>query len=95
MILKNIRNYIKLPHKRGNMENIGERIGMLQHEIMKFQTRYGLSYEKFYIAVATDEDFVQNLRKSHTTWERDFNAWEYYIEELNEWLGNLESISKN
>ena len=84
-----------MPLNRGNMEKIGERIGMLRHEILRFQTRYGLSYEKFYISVAADEDFVQNLRKSHTTWERDFNAWEYYIEELNEWLGHLESISKN
>jgi len=68
---------------------------MLQYQILMLQARYGLSYEKFYISVAADEDFVQNLRKSHSTWERDFNAWEYYIEELNEWLGHLESISKN
>ena len=77
------------------MNKIGERIATLQREILIFQTKYGLPYEKFYIALATDEDFVQNLRKSHSTWERDFNAWEYYIEELNEWLGLLESISKN
>ncbi|MEE4356479.1 MAG: hypothetical protein V2I97_08415 [Desulfococcaceae bacterium] len=75
-------------------QKIGERIGRLQHEILAFQTRYGLPYEKFYISITTDENFVQNLRKSHPTWERDFNTWEYYTEELNEWLGHLESISK-
>jgi hypothetical protein len=60
------------------MEKIGERIGMLRREILMLQARYGLSYEKFHISVATDEDFVQDIRKSHSTWERDFNAWEYY-----------------
>jgi len=75
-------------------QKIGERIGRLQHEILVFQKTYGLSFEKFYILITTDENFVENLRKSHPTWERDFNTWEYYTEELNEWLGHLESISK-
>ena len=76
------------------IERIGERIGKLQHEILTFQARYDLPYEKFYAHITTDEEFVKNLRQSHPTWERDFNAWEYDIEELNEWLGRLESISK-
>ena len=76
------------------VERIGERIGKLQHEIVTFQSKYGVPYEKFYIQVTTDEAFVRNLRQSFPTWERDLNAWEYYLEELNEWLGHLESISK-
>ena len=73
---------------------IGERIVKLQHEISGFQKRYGLSYVEFYAQVTSDEEFVTRLRQSHPTWERDFNSWEYYIEELHEWLGRLESILK-
>jgi predicted nucleic acid-binding Zn-ribbon protein len=76
------------------IERLGERIGKLQHEILTFQSKYGVPYEKFYIQVTTDETFVRNLRQSFPTWERDFNAWEYNMEELHEWLGHLESISK-
>ncbi|MCP4398507.1 MAG: hypothetical protein GY801_14575 [bacterium] len=76
------------------VKQIGERIGELQHEISGFQERYGLPYEKFYAQVTSDEEFVTQLRQSHPTWERDFSTWEYYIEELHEWLGRLESISK-
>jgi len=75
-------------------QKIGERIGRLQHEILVFEKKYELSCERFRILITTDENFVENLRKSHPTWERDFNTWEYYTEELNEWLGHLESISK-
>ena len=79
--------------RRYAIERIGERIGTLQHEIMVFQTRYGLPYEQFYVRITTDDEFVENLRETHQTWERDFNTWEYYVEELSEWLGRLESIS--
>ena len=75
-------------------ERIGERIGKLQREILTFQKQYGLPFEKFYAQITTDEEFIKNLRESHPLWERDLNAWEYYIEELSEWLGRLESISK-
>jgi len=75
-------------------ERIGEHIGKLQHEILRFQTQYGLPYEKFSAQITTDEDFVKGLREQHPTWERDLNTWEYYHEELHEWLGRLESISK-
>lgn len=76
------------------IEKIGERIGQLQREILTFQTKYGLPYEQFYARITTDDKFVENLRTTHTTWERDFNTWEYYVEELAEWLGRLERISR-
>lgn len=80
--------------RRYAVERIGERIGKLQHEILAFQTKYGLPYEQFYSHVTTDDNFVQSLREKEPTWERDLNAWEYYTEELAEWLGHLESISR-
>ena len=75
------------------VKHVGERIAELQHEISGFQKRYGLPYEKFYAQVTSDEEFVAQLRQSHPTWERDLNSWEYYVEELSEWLGRLERIS--
>ena len=91
--LGNIEEMLKEAIRMYAGERIGERIGTLQHEILGFQAKYGLPYEKFYAQITTDEDFVKNLRQSHPTWERDFNTWEYYLEELHEWLGHLESIS--
>ena len=75
-------------------EKIGVRIGKLQHEISIFQSKYGLPYEKFYVNITTNEEYVKSLRKSYPTWERDLNSWEYYVKELSEWLGHLENISK-
>jgi hypothetical protein len=80
--------------RRYAIEQIGERIGKLQHEILTFQAKYGLPYEQFYARITTDDEFVVSLREAHQTWERDFNAWEYYVQELSEWLGHLETISK-
>lgn len=81
--------------RRYAIERIGERIGNLQHEILNFQTKYGLPYQQFYAQITNDDKFVQSLREMEPTWERDLNAWEYYTEELAEWLGHLESISRS
>jgi len=80
--------------RRYGVEQIGERIARLQREISGFQTQYSMPYEIFYARVTTDEEFVRGLRRNHPTWERDFQTWGYYVEEMSEWLGRLESISR-
>lgn len=92
--LGNFQENLEEAVRRYAIEQIGERVGKLQREIVAFQTKYGLPYEIFYARVTTDEEFVKSLREKSPTWERDFNTWEYYIEEVAEWLGRLESISK-
>jgi hypothetical protein len=92
--LGNLNETLEEAVRRYSIERIGEQIGQLQREILVFQNKYGLPYEQFYARITTDSEFVENLRHTYPTWERDFNAWEYYIEELSEWLGHLESISK-
>lgn len=89
----NVEDLLKDAVRSYTIERIGKQIGHLQHEIMFLQRAYGLPYEQFYIHVTTDEGFMNELRRSHPTWERDFQTWEYYLEELNEWLGRLERIS--
>ncbi len=91
--LGNIEENLEATVRMYAMEKIGERIGKLQQEISIFQNRYGLPYEKFYVNITTDEEFVKNLRLSYPTWERDLNAWEYDVKEQGEWLGHLMSIS--
>lgn len=93
-VLGNVEDMLEEAIRFYVTERIGEQIGRLQHEILSFQTQYGLPYEKFYVHITTDEEFVKGLREKHPTWERDLNDWEYYHEELHEWLGRLESISK-
>jgi len=80
--------------RRYAIEQIGERIGKLQREILIFQNKYGLPYEQFYARITSDDQFVEDLRQMHPTWKRDFNTWEYYVEELTEWLGRLETVYK-
>lgn len=79
--------------RRYATERIAERIGKLQREILNMQATYQMPYEIFSACVTTDDKYVDGLRDSHPTWERDFQTWEYYIEELSEWLGRLENIS--
>jgi len=90
--LGNVEEILKDAVRAYAVEQIGQRIGKLQHEISAFRIEYGLSYERFYAGITTDEDFVKQLRQTHPLWERDFNAWQYYVEELQEWLGRLEII---
>lgn len=77
------------------IEQVGERVGQFQKEVSRFQSRYGLSYDRFCERISEDEEFVLSLRTISPTWERDLNSWEYYVKELAEWLGRLERISTN
>ena len=79
--------------RRYATERVGARIAQLHREISQIQVIYGLPYEQFYARVATDEEFVEALRSRHPLWERDFNTWEFLIEEQSVWLGRLEKIS--
>jgi hypothetical protein len=79
--------------RRYAVEKIGERIAELRHATRSFEERYGCTYEVFYAHITTDEDFVAGLREANSTWERDFHEWEFYVEELREWLDRLEQLS--
>ena len=57
------------------------------------EERHGCTYEVFYARLTTDEAFVTGLREENPTWERDFHTWEFYAEELREWLNRLEQLS--
>ncbi len=81
--------------RRYATERIGERIAHLHREISQLQAVYGISYELFYARVTTDEKYVSALRAAHPMWERDFNTWEFLVEEQSAWLGRLEDISMN
>ena len=79
--------------RRYAVEKIGERMVGLRREIRRFEEQYGCTYEVFYAHITADEDFVAALRQAHPTWERDFHTWEFYVEELHEWLSRLEQLS--
>jgi hypothetical protein len=79
--------------RRYAVEKLGERLAELRHTLRPFEERYGCPYEVFYARVTTDEDFVAGLREVNPTWERDFHTWEFYVEELREWLNRLEQLS--
>lgn len=76
-------------------ERIGEKIAQLHREISQIQAIYGIPYEMFYARITTDDAYVNSLRETHPLWERDFNTWEFLVEERSVWLGRLEDISMN
>ncbi|MBX3052116.1 MAG: hypothetical protein KF753_11610 [Caldilineaceae bacterium] len=79
--------------RRYATERIGEKIAQLHREILQMQAAYGIPYEMFYARVTTDDAYVESLRETHPLWERDFNTWEFLVEEQSTWLGRLEDIS--
>ena len=79
--------------RRYAVEKLGERLAELHRAMRPLEDRYGCPYEVFYARVTADEDFVAGLREVSPTWERDFHTWEFYVEELREWLNRLEQLS--
>jgi hypothetical protein len=79
--------------RRYAVEKIGERTAELRHAIRPFEERYGCPYETLFARITTDESFVANLRVEHSTWERDVHQWEFYVEELREWVDRLAQLS--
>ncbi len=77
------------------IKRINERIENARQEVLSFEAKYGMTYEEFHAGITGDLEFLKNLRKDHPIWERDFNVWEYYVEELTEWLNRLKTISKS
>ena len=81
------------------VERIGQRIAELRRQTRPWEEKYDCTYEVFYARVTGDEGYVANLRQSHPTWERDFQQWEFYVEEMRElgsgngWIARLENIS--
>ncbi|MGQ9627503.1 MAG: hypothetical protein ACUVV0_11435 [Anaerolineae bacterium] len=78
--------------RRYTIEKIGERIADLRRQIQCWEEKYGCPYEVFYSRIASDEEFVNLLRQKYVTWEKDFQQWEFYVEEMREWISRLESI---
>lgn len=81
--------------RRYAAERIGEKIAQLHREISQMQATFGIPYEMFYARITTGDSFVESLHETHPLWERDFNTWEFLMEEQSVWLGRLEDISKN
>ena len=79
--------------RRYAVEKLGERIAEVRRALRPFEEQYGCPYEVFYARVTSDEAFVTGLREGNPTWERDLHTWEFYAEELREWLNRLEQLS--
>ncbi len=77
------------------VERINQRIAELQGEIAAFEKKYGMSYQQFCVRINNDDEFVEELWETEPTWKIDLNAWEYYVEGLSQWHGQLENILIN
>jgi len=76
------------------LERVNQRLDQAKQEIATLEAKYGMTYEEFHERVAVDEVYVTSLNRHELMWERDLNTWEFYTEDLAEWLGRLNSISK-
>ena len=90
----NLEEIVEEALHRYTVERINERIEEARQEVLRFEARYGMTYEQFCKRTASDEAFLEYLEENHVMWERDLNAWEFYTEDLSEWLGRLKNISK-
>ena len=72
------------------VERVGQRIAELRRQTRPWEEKYDCTYEVFYARVTGDEEYVANLRQKYPTWERDFQQWEFYVEEMREFAGRLE-----
>jgi hypothetical protein len=79
--------------RRYAVERASEQIAQLRRQIRHYEELFDATYEVFYAQITTDQTFVTGLRGKHPTWERDFHQWEFYVEEMREWLSRLEEIS--
>ncbi len=79
--------------RRYTIERITERIATAQREIATFEAKYGQPYKDFRENITTNLDFLSKLKQQYPMWERNFNVWEFYVEELNEWQSRLQKLS--
>lgn len=84
--LGNVQRAVDEAVRRYTIEEVSDLLAQLRREIRRYEEQFGCRYEVFYTRITTDEAFVTGLREQHSTWERDFHQWEFYAEELREWL---------
>jgi len=62
-----------------------ERIEQAERRIALYEQRYACEYESFNLRVCTDQTFLDEINRTHPTWEADATEWIYRIEEAQEW----------
>jgi len=69
-----------------------QRVEQAKRQIVRYEQKYGTTYEQFNQRVGTDETFLEAVNRKHPTWEADAIEWQYRLEELQTWQKRLENI---
>ncbi len=95
----------ELLHPLGNLETVTaaalrryaldhclERIERAEHQIAHYEEQYGYNYESFNQRVCTDQAFLDEVNRTHPTWEADAAEWIHRIQEAQEWRERSQTI---
>jgi hypothetical protein len=98
-------NLVELLRALGNLETVTaaalrryaldyclERIERAERQIAFYEQQYASDYETFNRRVCTDPAFLDEINRTHPTWEADATEWIYRIEEAQEWRERSETI---
>ena len=98
-------NLVELLRALGNLETVTaaalrryavdyclERIERAERQIAFYEQQYASDYETFNRRICTDADFLDEINRTHPTWEADATEWIYRIEEAQEWRERSERI---
>lgn len=69
-----------------------ERIEQAERRIASYEQRYACDYESFSQHISTDPAFLDEINRTHPTWEADATEWIYRIEEAQEWRERSEKV---
>jgi len=69
-----------------------EKIEQAERRIVLYEQRYACDYESFNQRICTDSTFLDEINRTHPTWEADATEWIYRIEEAQEWRERSEKI---
>ena len=93
--LGDVNEIVRFALKRYSTDEILKRIEPLKCSIMKWEAKYGMSYDQFHAKVIDDQAFLRQLHQAHPMWEADFLEWVSQQQEFNQWMKQLESILKS
>jgi hypothetical protein len=69
-----------------------ERIEQAERKIAFYEQQYACDYETFNRRICTDPAFLDEINRTHPTWEADATEWVYRLEEAQEWRERSERI---
>ncbi len=93
--LGDVNEIARVALKRYATDEILRRIESLKRSIMKWESQYGMPYDRFHTQVIDAPAFLRQLHQASPMWEVDVLEWASQQQEFDQWMKQLESILKS